>query len=268
VDSWTPSLGQAYRVLRDQRAASSPAIPTPFGFSLAGNTALANGSFERAEAALFIDHLRRAEVCVDIGANIGLYSCLAATQSKHVIAVEPLSSNLRLLYRNLAENDFRDVEVFPMGLSSESGIKQLFGGGTGASFVKGWAGASDRFYNAVPVTTLDVILSSRFEGSDILIKMDVEGFEREVLKGAERTLCLNPKPSWLIEICLDENFQGRTNDKFYETFEVFWLREYRAAVADGQGRSVEPQDVNRWAKQGHVDFGSHNYFFRGVSTHS
>jgi hypothetical protein len=36
-DSWMPSVGQAYRSLRDDRAALAPALPTPFGFKLAGN---------------------------------------------------------------------------------------------------------------------------------------------------------------------------------------------------------------------------------------
>jgi len=46
VDTWMPSVGQAYRSLRDERAALAPALPTPFGFKLAGNTSMASGIFE------------------------------------------------------------------------------------------------------------------------------------------------------------------------------------------------------------------------------
>jgi FkbM family methyltransferase len=105
---------------------------------------MAAGAFETNEIAVFLKHLQNASVCFDIGANIGLYSCLAASQGKQVIAVEPSRSNLDLLYANLGCNGLLDVEVFPLGLSSKGGIKHLFGGGTGASFVSGWAGASEK----------------------------------------------------------------------------------------------------------------------------
>src|ERR1035437_648374 len=101
--------------------------------------------------------LQKASTCIDIGANIGLYTCLAAAQGKHVVAIEPLSVNLTALYRNLLCNDFLDVEVFPVGLSGKAGIKRLFGGNTAASFVPGWAGASDKRNELVPVSALDLI---------------------------------------------------------------------------------------------------------------
>lgn len=261
VDSWAPSVGQAYRRLRDERAALVPGLPTPFGFNLAGNSSMATGSFERDEIAVFLKHLHRASTCIDIGANIGLYTCLAASHRKHVVAIDPLTSNLKLLYRNLVFNGFLDAEVFPLGLSSKAGIKRLFGGGTGASFVKGWAGASEKSYDVVPVSTLDVIVNTRYDGLPILIKVDVEGFEGELLKGAERTLSLDPKPTWLVEICLNEHFPEGLNGQFYQTFEAFWRHGYQATIADAEQRPVDPDDVGRWAKQGYVDFGSHNYLF-------
>jgi FkbM family methyltransferase len=261
VDSWIPNLGHTYRQFREYRASLAPAAQTPFGFKFAGNSSMVSGDFERGEIDLFVHHLQRASICIDIGANIGLYSCLAASYGKHVVAIEPLAANLNLLYRNLVSNDFLDVEVFPVGLSSKSGMKLLFGSGTGASFVQGWAGVSDRFYSVVPVTTLDVIINTRFDNQELLIKMDVEGFENEVLKGAEHILSLNPKPCWLVEICLNDNFPQGLNDRFYETFEVFWRHGYQANIANGDQRSVQPDDVARWVKQGRVDFGSHNYLF-------
>lgn len=266
LDSWAPSVGQAYRLLRDERTALVPGAPTPFGFSLAGNNSMATGSFERDEVDVFLKHLHRVSTCIDIGANIGLYTCLAASHRKHVVAVEPMASNLKLLYRNLVSNGFLGVEVFPLGLSGEVGLKRLFGSGTGASFVQGWAGASQRFYSVVPVSTLDVIVNTRFDGLPVLIKMDVEGFEHELLKGAERTLGIDPKPTWLVEISLNEHFPSGLNHQFYETFELFWRHGYQASIADAEQRRVDPDDVRRWAKQGFVDFGSYNYLFQDESS--
>lgn len=261
IDTWLPSIGRAYRSIRDERAAMAPPVPTPFGFKLAGNVAMAAGVFETEEIEVFLRLLQKASTCIDIGANIGLYTCLAAAQGKHVVAIEPLSVNLTALYRNLLCNSFLDIEVFPVGLSGKAGIKRLFGGNTGASFVPGWAGASDKRNELVPVSTLDLIVQTRFDGQALLIKMDVEGFEYEVLLGAEHTLGLSPRPMWLVEICLSEHFPDGLNDKFYNTFDAFWRRGYEARTVNREERLIHADDVSRWVKQGYADFGSHNYLF-------
>jgi FkbM family methyltransferase len=256
-----PGLAHAYRLMRDKRVALAPAVQTSFGFTLAGNKRLTNGRYEEAEIGVFLGLIDRASVCVDIGANIGLYTCIAASRGKHVLAVEPLARNLELLYRNIKANNFTEVEVFPLGLTSRTGVERIYGFGVGASLVQGWAGSLRNSYKLVAVSTLDLILNSRFEGLPLLIKMDVEGLELEVLKGAEQTLGMSPRPKWIVEICLDEHFPGGRNDKFCETFETFSRSGYKARIADGDQRVVEQTDVLRWARQGHVDFGSHNYLF-------
>jgi FkbM family methyltransferase len=261
IDSRMPSLGRAYRILRNEQLALVPPLSTPYGFKLTGHSSMAMGDFEKDELAIFLKYLPRASVCLDVGANIGLYTCMAASQRKQAIAVEPLSGNLRFLNENLVCNGFLDVEVFPLGLSGKGGIKCLFGGGTAASFVSGWAGASDKHYEVVPVTTLDTIASARFEGLHSFIKIDVEGFENEVLKGGEKTLRLLPKQTWLVEIVLNEHFPGGLNLSFRDTFEIFWRHGYQARIADRSERIVTTEDVTRWEKQGYTDFGSHNYIF-------
>ncbi len=262
VLSWSPELGHAYRLLRDARAGLAPAAPTAFGFTLAGDPALAGGSYEQDEIGIFLKVLENASVCFDIGANVGLYTCLAASRGKHVVSVEPAARNLEQLYRNLLENKFADVEVLPLGLSSRSGIERLFGTGGSASFLPGWAGSPVNRYRAVPVSTLDRIVAGREGNGSPLIKLDVEGFELEVLAGAEHTLAMDPRPVWIVEICLNEGcVVGGLNTRFRETFEVFWSRGYRASVAAPARQPVSPDDVDRWSRRGAVDFGSSNYLF-------
>src|SRR6266850_49334 len=90
-------------------------VTTHYGFKLltsrsAGHAEMAAGTFEQEEIGLIKSHLTQADVFVDVGANIGLYVCLAALLGKHAVAFEPQKKNLELLSTNLSENDFRDVE--------------------------------------------------------------------------------------------------------------------------------------------------------------
>lgn len=270
IDSRLPVAGQIYRDLRDKRAASR-SFPTPYGFSLAipaisaagtDGLAMTEGSYETEMVELFLQNLNKTQVCVDIGANIGFYSCLAASQRKHVISFEPLPSNLRYLFQNLNNNHFLDTEVFPLGLSSSPGLRRIYGSCGNASLLPEWKAQSETASVPilVPVTTLDITVGSRFEGVPLLVKMDVEGVELEVLKGAAQTLQLRPKPIWLVEI-VAKRLSGVSNESFYRTFEVFWQQGYRSMVAESACRPVRPDDVARWATSGSVEFGGYNYLF-------
>jgi len=137
----------------------------------------------------------------------------------------------------------------------------MYGGGTAASFLPGWAGTPECWKRVVPLSTLDVLTGNRFEGLPLLIKIDVEGFEFEMLKGAERILTRNPKPTWIVEICLNEHFRSGFNERFKETFEMFWSKGYECRLAGAGKRTVTLSDVKRWVAQGSVDFGTHNYLF-------
>jgi hypothetical protein len=102
---------------------------TPYGFTLQGSASMHHrgmqeGTFEQEETTLILNCLKEAKVFVDVGANIGFYSCLGRSINKHVIAVEPLTRNPDHLYSNLLNNDWNDVEVLPMGLSEQPGICQ------------------------------------------------------------------------------------------------------------------------------------------------
>ena len=261
LKSYAPTLTRYYRNLRDKRQIARPLLTT-HGFRLAGPANMASGAWEVDETRAFLECLEPRPACIDIGANVGFYSCLAATRGKQVVAVEPLPRNLEFLYRNLEYNGISNVEVFPMALSDKSGVMPLYGHADTASFISGWAGASGVRHVAVPATTLDTIAAERFSGVPLAIKLDVEGFELEVLKGAARTLCLNPKPAWLVEIFLTNSaIPGGINHRFSETFEVFWDSGYRSYEVDPGRRLVQPRDVNRWLEKGSIDRGSSSFVF-------
>jgi FkbM family methyltransferase len=260
VDRFLPSVGCLYRSLHDLRVAE--ARQTIYGFKLAGNPHFASSDFEPNEARTFLKLLESHDTVLDVGANIGFYSCLAASRGKHVIAFELLPRNLQFLYRNLWENGLHSTEVFPLGLAKEPGLRRLYGTCDTASFVTGWAQAERNLSAVVPVTSLDRIVATRFPGQKLLIKMDVEGFELDVLAGAENTLGLTPKPTWLVEILLDDKaIPGGTNTRFADVFDLFWKDGYKCRTLDTELQTVSRADVSRWVGNGSAHPKSHNFLF-------
>src|SRR4030042_5248587 len=131
---------------------------TPFGFKMIARNYIANrmmmdGIFEIEEVELIKRNLLGADVFVDVGANIGLYTCIACSLGKYVLAVEPQSQNLECLYANIKYNNWqKSTEVFPLGLSNEPDLLMLYGAsGPSASLISGWAGYSKRFKSVIPV---------------------------------------------------------------------------------------------------------------------
>jgi hypothetical protein len=92
-----------------------------------------------------------------------------------------------------------------------------------------------------------------------VIKLDVEGAEYSVLKGAEETLARYPRPKWLIEICLNEFHPQGLNPHYFETFELFWSNGYTVRTADDASKEVTRDQVARWVAQGRSDSGVINY---------
>ena len=243
---------------------------TPLGFKMFGiatsihHKGMRDGTFERDEVEFLSEQLQAADVFVDVGANIGYYVCLARHAGKHVVAVEPQAKNLRLLYKNLQENGYQDVEVYPMCVSDNPGLLTRLGpSSTGASLVPGWAGQSQRYRTVVPVSTLDVLLSSRFRGKKLLVKIDVEGAEHRVLQGAMELLNREPKPTWVVEICLNEHHPEGINPYFINTFQMFWKSGYQAFLATtAADRSpICPEDLEAWVAGRKSPSGMINYVF-------
>jgi len=246
---------------------SKKAKMTPFGFKFAGSNsihhlAMQDGTFEPEETALFKEQFLLADLFVDVGSNVGFFACLARSMGLHVVAVEPLPKNQKHLFANLLANGWKDVEVFPLGLSESSGVATLYGASsTGASLIGSWAGASQLFHRTIALSTLDILLGERFTGKKIFIKIDVEGFEYPVLKGAVGVMQMYPKPTWVVEVCLDNFHPDGINTNFMDVFNLFWQYGYEVRTADKNNKLVQPTDVERWVKDGKCDSGTINYKF-------
>jgi FkbM family methyltransferase len=133
-----------------------------------------------------------APVVLDVGANIGLATLAMSTalpDSARLLAVEPSPRNLAHLRRNLAANGLGPprVEVVAAAVGAEPGSLGFHESdyGAGSHLVSGHHLADGSMPAvSVPVETLDRVASSRGLGRLDFIKIDVEGFEPDVLAGA------------------------------------------------------------------------------------
>lgn len=109
---------------------------------------------------------------------------------------------------------------------------------TGASLVRGWAGAPSTVNRTIPLSTLDLLLGERFCDRRLLIKVDVEGAELGVLRGAERTLARVPSPVWLVEVTRGEHHPTAVNKDFAAVFSTFREAGYAAFHVNDPHRQI------------------------------
>ena len=158
---------------------------------------LTDGVYEPRTTELFKSLLKPEMVVLDIGANFGYYSLIAARfvgSTGKVYAFEPEPKNFRLLVNNIKLNGFSNIIPLQIALSNENGKARLFLDTTNR------AAHSIRQRNVMAVadivevetTTLDSFVQSKMETHRVdLIIMDVQGAEGLVIAGADETLRKN-----------------------------------------------------------------------------
>jgi FkbM family methyltransferase len=125
--------------------------------------------------------LKRGDLFIDVGSNVGSYALWAADAGATVVAVEPSPDAARRLRRNLQLNDF-PVTVRQCGLAERPGTMTLSRGADTTNHLLLEPLATG---DTIEVDTLDNILGDGFAAG---VKIDVEGAERLVLEGAHRAL--------------------------------------------------------------------------------
>jgi len=152
------------------------------------------GFYEKFETALFKKLIKKGMVVVDIGANIGYYTLLAAHlvgDEGRVFAFEPDPHNFSLLCKNIEINGHRNVIPVRKAVFSKSGKMKLFldKSNLGGHSLSG-ANVDMGVSIMVEATSLDDYLKNTNCKIDV-IKMDVQGSEMEVLEGMTDTINRN-----------------------------------------------------------------------------
>ncbi len=154
------------------------------------------GLHEFEDMAFLLHFLRPGDLFADIGANIGSYTILASAEiGARSVAVEPLPATYNNLVQNIKLNGIGDkVNALNIGISSKKGVLKFTKALDTGNHV---ATDDERDVTEVPVDTLDTILAKK---TPDLIKIDVEGFETEVLNGAAYTLASPGLKAIIIEL--------------------------------------------------------------------
>lgn len=160
------------------------------------------GVHERHLQETLADLLRPGMTFWDVGAHIGFFSLLASrlvTRSGQVEAFEPFPPNQIRLARSIRVNDASNVNVHPLALSSHSGTASFH---VNASSLMGslMPQSGD---NPVSVDCLSVDDAIRSIRPPQVMKIDAEGAELDVLRGARRLLA-NERPKVLIELTTND----------------------------------------------------------------
>ena len=189
-------------------------------------------SSKEPETLEWIDTFKKNSIFWDIGANIGLYSCYAAKRAdSKIYAFEPSVFNLELLAKNIHLNSLSDkITIIPFPLFDSLAVKPFY------MTSKEWGGAQSNFgeslnyegksmssvfkYNTVGMSidqTVDLLNLNKPN----YLKMDVDGIEHLILKGATNTM--QNVESLLIEV--NDNYLKQASDvKKYLTQAGFKLK--------------------------------------------
>ena len=162
------------------------------------------GMHEPEKHALIKRLLKPGMTFLDVGANKGDFSVLAASivgDEGRVIAIEPEPHNWEDLARNIALNGFTNVSTHQLALGDFDGRSTLYlGQKSGWHTLKSGQRQQPVGEVEIEVATMDAMIRSLGVEAPDLVKIDVEGSEVEVIKGAEATIARAPEIVLLIDL--------------------------------------------------------------------
>lgn len=176
-----------------------------------------------------------ADIC-DIGASDGRWSlkCLEVFPEARYFCVDPLDENRAFLEQLRAR--YPNVHYWSGCLGSQTEVVTLNADGDGSSILPGHTGNAYGIQRTVRVETLDNLILKEICPQPDLVKLDVQGYELEVLKGAARAL--TKIQAVIAEVSFLPFQKGMP--VFYEV--VGQLAEYGFAVYDILSLSMRPLD--------------------------
>lgn len=173
--------------------------------------------FDQNALPQMLPHIKPNGIVLDIGANIGCYAYAFSKVAEHVICFEPNKEAFDCLKYNIGSIKNVSVMQHAISDSTESYEVKCENDNIGMAYILTVDGKSTK--TAFTFTIDDLLKGDELKVS--FIKIDVEGCELKVLKGAEKTISIH-KPVMVIEI--NDHTLKRTNTTREEIFK--WLTDH------------------------------------------
>lgn len=151
------------------------------------------GEYEPETANYILQKIQSGYSFIDVGANAGYYSLLAASQvnnpSQKIIAVEPMDKNISQINNHSKLNKISRIEVLPFAVSDTNQELEF---SASENLAANTYNSESEFFKSAPkikiqAKTLDTICRD-YKFGKLLLKIDVEGAEADVLKGAAEVI--------------------------------------------------------------------------------
>lgn len=177
-----------------------PHLSEPVAFHL-----LVDGGYEPATEAFVLKHLSPGDAFIDVGANIGFFTVRAAHKvggNGRIVAIEPSPVVFSYLERNIQINRLDTVTALNVAASDQNRNEVPFY--TAPSDHFGMGALAPQFHQEpcmVETRTLDEIVAANKLQRVAVLKVDVEGHEVAVFRGAQKLLLGSPAPAIIFEFC-------------------------------------------------------------------
>ncbi len=162
-----------------------------------------DNAWEPFETEIFMREIKPGDVVLDIGANIGYYTLLAAKlvgPTGRVYAFEPEPVNFELLKKNVQANGFTNVILEQKAVSNQTGRLKLYVSDQNKGDHQIYASGESRSFVEIEAVRLDDYFRD-YTAAIHVVKMDIQGAEGFALEGMEKLLNKFPKLKLLTEFC-------------------------------------------------------------------
>ena len=164
--------------------------------------ALNFGVYEKAETKFFQTACHSGMTFLDVGANIGYYTAIAARAvgpNGKVIALEPDPESYKYLKQTIAANAVGNVQAFPFAASDAPATLPLYISHDNRGDNRLYQPGVDWPKIEVEARPIDALLAENDIETLDLIKIDVQGYEPKVITGLSETIRRSPKLTLLTE---------------------------------------------------------------------
>ena len=192
----------------------------------------------------------------DVGAFHGLLALFFASRAKAVVCFEPNTQNHKRLMENMTLNGIKNAEVHQVGVGSRRETRRM----VGSPLTPGGASVDEKTVEGllragvgtvveeISIVTLDEKIPQASLPAPDFIKIDIEGWEIEALRGARNTLELH-KPALFIEMHGETLREKRR--KVAEIVAFLWEINYRRIRHIETGTTITPENTSV-AMEGHL----------------